>query len=170
MSKADSIQLPATVISKSEISQFLVREASLLDDQDFRAWNELFTVEGIYWIPSRRGQTDPLNEVSHMYEDSLLRDIRATRLERSAPSLQPMPVTSHLISNCAIDGFDEERRIATTRSRFIVTQYHRDDVAQFSGECIHKLIIGDSGNIKIEMKRVNLVNCEGMIGDILVCI
>jgi hypothetical protein len=41
----------------------------VLDTGQFEAWLKLFEPHGIYWIPSKPGQTDPLNVASSIYED-----------------------------------------------------------------------------------------------------
>lgn len=153
------------------ISDFLFHEADLLDNQEFQAWGNLFAKDGIYWIPASHGQEDPLNQVSHVYEDALLRDVRILRFgDANAHSLQPMPSSSHLLSNIRIENWDSTVGDVVVRSRFVMAQFHRDEVTQFFGEYVHTLSVQDQQNITIKMKRVNLVNCEGMIGDIVLYI
>ncbi len=51
------------------IEQFLYREASLLDQPDLDSWMQLYTEDGTYWMPAAENQPDPLNHISHIYDD-----------------------------------------------------------------------------------------------------
>jgi 3-phenylpropionate/cinnamic acid dioxygenase small subunit len=91
-----------------EIEQFLYLEARLMDEKRWDEWQALFTEEGEYWIPATRGQPDPLNHVSIIYEKSLLRAVRLKRYSHpNALSLQPMPYSVHTVSNVMLDAHDE---------------------------------------------------------------
>ena len=161
---------PNARVNHAMVEAFLYHEARLLDDQQFEQWGALFIEDGEYWIPATYGQPDALNHVSHMYEDAALREIHITRF--SAPnafSLQPMPHSTHIVSNVVIDAYDSTANLITCSSRFSMTQFHRDSVTQFFGECVHQLLI-QGEEFRIKQKRVNLVNCEGMLGDLVLYI
>jgi 3-phenylpropionate/cinnamic acid dioxygenase small subunit len=154
--------------SVAEVEAFLFEEADLLDRGDYGQWEALFTEDGEYWIPAAMGQSSPILEVSHAYEDRLLREIRIERFaDPSAPSLQPMPRSSHLISNVALRGYEAGTDLWKVRSRFLVSQLHRDCQSLFTGEYLHDLRFAD-GSFRIRRKRVNLVNCDAPLGDIVI--
>lgn len=142
------------------VSQFLFREARLLDDQEWDEWNALFSDEGVYWAPASPDQPDPLNHVSLIYEDDLLRKVRIARFKSPAAySLQPFPRTSHLVSNVMID--ETEGDTISAASRFVMTEYRRDKAVTFSGGYIHSLERAGS-SFKIRQKKATLVNCDGI--------
>ena len=86
-----------------EIELFVLREARLLDAGQFEEWLELYAPQGIYWMPSQAGQTDPLGVASIIYEDHAILAIRVQRLlEARALVLTPMPRTTHLVSNIEV--------------------------------------------------------------------
>src|SRR5437763_5988372 len=86
--------------TQRRIELFLFEEARLLDAGQFQEWLKLYEPQGIYWIPSQPGQTDPLNVASIVYEDHAILAIRVQRLlEARALVLTPMPHTTHLIGN-----------------------------------------------------------------------
>ena len=58
------------------IEAFLYREASYLDQPDLESWIQLFTDDGTYWMPAMQDQPDPLNHISHFYDDRVLMEIR----------------------------------------------------------------------------------------------
>ena len=86
--------------TKRRIEQFVFEEARLLDTGQFEAWLKLYEPQGIYWMPSQPGQTDPQNVASIIYEDHAILSIRVQRLlEARALVLTPMPRTTHIIGN-----------------------------------------------------------------------
>ncbi|MGG2041228.1 aromatic-ring-hydroxylating dioxygenase subunit beta [Burkholderia gladioli] len=46
------------------MEQFLYREARLLDTRAFDAWLELWTPDGMYWLPHEPGQASPHDHIS----------------------------------------------------------------------------------------------------------
>ena len=102
--------------TQRRIELFLFEEARLLDAGKFEAWLKLYEPQGIYWMPSQPGQTDPLNVASIVYEDHAILSIRVQRLlEARALVLTPMPRTTHLVSNIEAQE-SSERRIHRRRS------------------------------------------------------
>src|SRR5262245_26043059 len=67
--------------SDQQIIDFVIREARLIDQHRLDEWLDLFTDDGIYWMPLEWGQTDPRLTASLMYEDKLLLTIRIERLK-----------------------------------------------------------------------------------------
>ena len=149
------------MITRDAAEALLFHEAALLDDLRFEEWGALFTEDGEYWIPATIGQDDPYLNVSHIYEDKLLRQVRIERFrDPNAISLQPMVRSSHLVSNICV-GED-----GVVRSRFVMSQFHRDRQTLFTGGYEHELR-EEEGKLKIRRKRVNLVNCEAALPDIV---
>jgi 3-phenylpropionate/cinnamic acid dioxygenase small subunit len=149
------------------LSQLLYREAALLDARDWDGWSKLFTADGRYWIPAARGQVDAVNHVSLANDNALLREIRLDRLKNSdAASLQGMPNSSHLISNIMVAGTAESPARYTLHSQFVVAQYASWGTSTFHGGYVHELV-DEAGELRISLKRVDLVNVDGPLGDIL---
>lgn len=148
------------------IEQFLFLEARLMDEKRWDEWQALYVEDGEYWVPASRGQPDPLNHVSIMYEKSLLRAIRVKRYSHpNAQSLQPMPYSVHTVSNVMLDSYDEDAGILVVNSRFIMLEYRRDKIYTYGGAYSHKLV-SDAGSFKIKMKKVDLVNCDSVLDSI----
>ena len=151
-----------------QAEQFLFYEARLLDEQRLEEWNDLFTEDGAYWIPSLINQKCAVREVSHMYEKRMIREIRIRRHSApNAPSMSPTPRSSHMISSVLCEAGELESNVLVVSSRFIVHQFQRDQMTVFAGQCVHQLLEVDGG-LKIKEKRVNLINCDGMLGDLVV--
>ena len=62
--------------SLQEIESFLYLESSYLDKPDLDKWVDLFTEDGTYWMPASETQNDPLNHLSHIYDDRVKKEIR----------------------------------------------------------------------------------------------
>ncbi|MEK7265519.1 MAG: aromatic-ring-hydroxylating dioxygenase subunit beta [Pseudomonadota bacterium] len=147
--------------SHHRISQFLFHEARLLDEQRWAEWEKLFLDDGVYWAPATPDQPDPLNHVSIIYENQLLRKVRIARFQSpAAPSLQPFPRTAHLVSNVMIDEDDDGAGSIKVNSRFLMVEYRRGVQRFYGGAYAHDLALRD-GALRIRQKKVDLVNCEG---------
>jgi len=151
-----------------ELEQFLYREARLLDEQRWQEWSELFCKDGEYWLPATPGQPDPQNHLSLIYETDLLRAVRIKRYKHpNAFSLQPKPRSAHLVTNVALDAFEPATGNHVVHSKFIVLQYRREDQNVYGGTYIHHLKRID-GELKIALKKVELLNCDAPLDNILI--
>jgi benzoate/toluate 1,2-dioxygenase subunit beta len=146
--------------TRREIELFLLREAKLLDTGEFEAWLALYEPQGIYWMPSQPGQTDPKGVASIIYEDHAILAMRVQRLlEARALVLTPMPRTTHLISNIEVaeDGADAFKAEAA----FLCIEHQGEKQRLYSGRHTHHLVRGN-GSFRIALKHVALANCDGV--------
>ncbi len=142
------------------IELFLFEEARLLDTGQFEAWLKLYEPQGIYWMPSQPGQTDPLNVASIVYEDHAILSIRVQRLlEARALVLTPMPRTTHLLSN--IEAQKSSDGEFTADAAFICVEHQADRQRIYSGRHAYQLRCQDA-SFRIKMKRVALINSDGV--------
>lgn len=152
---------PADDATARAVSAFIYREARLLDEQRWRDWDALFTDDGVYWLPATPGQPDPVNHVSHIYEDARLREIRLRRYENPrAFSLQPMPRTLHMISNIEVE--DQGSTLAA-HAALLMIEYRQQAMAHYPGRVRYTLVRAGDG-FRMREKRVALINCDGPIG------
>ena len=144
--------------------QFLEHEARLLDEAKFDDWLALFTPAGWYWVPSEPNQADPHNTVSLIYDDRRLLETRIRRLASPRMySQEPRSRCSRLVANVSIEG--AEGRAVTVRSKFMMIEYRREQQTVFAGTAWHRLVQLDS-TIRIDWKRVDLVNCDAPLDGI----
>lgn len=143
-------------------AQFLYREAALLDDRSWEEWDAMFTDEGMYWVPLQHGQQDPLNHASIFYEDAIMRDVRRRRLNESrAWSQQPITRTARIIGNVQV--IAQDRASLKVRSTFQMTEWRKGrEQRQLAGHYTHDLVGETPGEWKIALKRVDLINCDGI--------
>jgi benzoate/toluate 1,2-dioxygenase subunit beta len=145
--------------TQRKIELFLFREARLLDAGEFDAWLKLYEPQGIYWIPSRPGQTDPLNVASIIYEDHAILSIRVQRLlEARALVLTPMPCTTHIVGNIEAEKTSDDE--FTARAAFICVEHQAEKQRIYSGRHTWRLS-GPGDFFRIALKRVDLLNSDG---------
>lgn len=142
------------------IQQFLYREAWLLDQLLYDDWLSLFADGGTYWIPAVRGQTDPLNVPSIIYENKDLLKMRVRRLadDRTYQSA-PRPYTTHIVGNVLIE--DQSQQNIVVHSSLMVHEFRDEQRRLFSGSCTHVLCNTPDG-MRIASKRIELTDCDGL--------
>lgn len=143
---------------QQQVTQFLYHEARLLDEHRWAEWLDLFTPDGLYWIPLVHGQTDHLNHASLFLEDTLLRSMRVRRLQQArAYSQQPETRTVHVTGNVALASREADG--CTVQSTFHLLEWRKDEQRSFGGRVRHTLL-RDGDGFRIRMKRIDLINCE----------
>lgn len=139
-----------------QIEQFLYHQSELLDGKHWAAYIDLFTHDGVYWMPATAQQTEWVDSPSIFAEDRRLMEIRMGRvMHPNAWSQAAQWGTSHLVGNVVIEsaGVDE----ISVRSRFQMVELRRDDLRHFAGTYRHKLRrFGD--DFRIVLQRVDLLN------------
>lgn len=170
MSAAVPKARPHSLPARETIERFLFHEARLLDEQRWDEWNALYLEDAAYWAPAAPDQPEPHNHVSLIYETGLLRAVRIKRYRHpNAFSLQPKPRSAHLVSNVMLDDFDEATGRCVVTSRFIMLQYRREKQDLFAGAYTHELVgAADAAGFKIASKRVDLLNCDAPLENILI--
>ena len=163
--EVQSVSVPLETYHR--LQQFLYHEARLLDERKWQEWLDLWTEDGMYWMPQSHDQTSPYDHISLLWENKLLRELRVRTLENPRNwAQQPVTRSSRIVSNIMIDGTDEEGNLVV-RSAFQMTDWRKGQQRHMAGTIIHKLVsVGDSWQIR--MKQVNLVNCSDVQNNIQV--
>ncbi len=152
------------------IEDFLYQEASFLDNPDLESWLELYTEDGVYWMPAIVDQVDALNHISLMYDDRVMMEIRKRNFVHPRAASKEYTVrASHIISNVRIKEMDEATGDCTVTSNFQCVSYYMDKQTLFAGTYVHELVKRPHG-YQIRHKRVNLINCDGVLGTIIIYI
>ena len=142
-----------------EVEQFLYRQSELLDTKQWQAWIDLFTDDGVYWVPA-----DPAHEhwdgVPAIFaEDKNLMNVRMRRvLHPDAWSQRPLWGTNHVVSNVVIEENSPNGDVVV-RSRFHMLELRRDDVRHFAGAYRHELKKTAEG-YRIQLQRVDMTNAQ----------
>ena len=154
------------VPSNQHLIDFVLHEVRLLDDLRFDDWLALFADDGRYWMPLERGQAERRLHCSLMDEDKLLLKVRIERLHGARTfSQQPGSRCHHLLQQPAIESRDDAVGVYVTRTAFHYVETRRDEQQLYAGWATHALV-GEAGALKIQLKRVDLVNCDAAFGNI----
>lgn len=159
-----------SAVKISEVTGFLYEEASCLDEGRLQDWMELYSDEGVYWMPASLAQTCPLTEISILYEDKLLMDIRRRNFGHTlAPSMEYPVRGSRLIGNVRIVDEASDGTSLQVKSGFHAQLYYREELTMFAGSYTHTLV-HEGGTLKIAQKRVDLINADGVQRNLLIYI
>ena len=149
-----------------ELVRFVYREARLLDEGRLEAWLDLFTEDGLYWVPLSPGQTDPDLHNSLACEDLLLLRLRVERLRSPrAFSQHPPSRGHHLLQTPEVETEDVAPGTHRLRTPFLYTESQGDTVHQFAATAFHTLVVQD-GRLRLRQKRVDLLNADAALPSI----
>ena len=141
------------------VEQFLYKQSELLDTKQWQAWIDLFTPDGIYWMPPDASYKTWEGQPAIFAEDKNLMTVRMNRvLHPDAWSQKPLWGTNHIVSNVVIDKKSSKENIFV-KSRFHMLELRRDDVRHFAGSYLHQLVKVKSG-YRIKLQRVDMTNAQ----------
>lgn len=148
-----------------EVETFLYRQAALLDARRWQDWIDLFTDDGVYWMPIAPEQTDWLGQPSIFAEDRLLMEVRMGRLQHpNAWSQAAMWGTNHLVGNVIVESVQGDT--VQVYSRFQSMELRRDTVRHFGGSYRHTLRRTPQG-LRVALQRVDLMNGQAAFDYVL---
>ena len=142
-----------------EIEQLLFRQAELLDTKQWQPWIDLFSEDGIYWMPPEPSYTTWDGTPAIFAEDKNLMTVRMKRvLHPDAWSQRPLWETNHVVSNVVVEKVAPNGDVHV-RSRFHMMELRRDDVRHFAGSYRHQLKKTKDG-YRIKLQRVDMTNAQ----------
>ncbi len=141
------------------VEALLYQEASFLDRPDLDRWIALYTEDAYYWIPATEDQVDPINHVSHIYDDRVMMEIRRRNfVHPRAASKDSLTRCSHLIGNITLKEQRADGVLLIESTQHVVVWY-RDEQRLYAFNALHELKPTGS-SFQIKSKRVNLINPE----------
>lgn len=140
------------------IEDALVREARLLDCQNYEAWIDLYADECIYWIPASWLAGNPGEAITLEFHDRRRLIDRITRLQTGvAYSQVPPSRTSRIIGRPEIWQWEDSTVLA--RAPFHLHEFRRGAQQMLSGWYGYALEKHDEA-WRIKVKQVNLLDCD----------
>ena len=141
-----------------QVEELLFHQAALLDNKAWSDVGQLFSDDGVYWMPSTPTQTDWRREPSIFAEDKLLMEVRASRLlHPNAWSQAAQWGTNHIVGNIVIEAVSMST--VEVYSRFQMMEMRRDDIRHFAGSYRHTLLKHGS-ELQIKLQRVDMTNAQ----------
>ena len=149
------------------IERLLYDEADCLDRADLDAWFELYTEDSDYWMPVSPDQTDPHSHISLFYDDHLMMEIRRRNFGHDFAASMEYPIRcSHIISNIRITNSDDTAVHCQVTSNFQTVVYYKDQNI-YAGKYTHDIVRRDERYL-IQHKRVDLINCDAELGNVVI--
>lgn len=152
--------------TEQELARFVRHEARLIDEKRYDEWYALFTEDGRYWVPASPGQPDPVQHNSLAYEDKLLLQLRIERLRSPrAYSQKPASRCLHVLQEPDMEKLDYEKGEFLLRTPFMYTETRGDDSQRYAATAWHMLLFQEN-EIRIKLKRVDILNCDAALPSI----
>jgi p-cumate 2,3-dioxygenase beta subunit len=146
-------------LTRTEIEDYLYREAELLDTWELDAWFALFADTLRYVVPCNdTPDGDPAQDLVLIDDDELRLRLRVERLNsRKAHREYPHSRTNHQIFNVRLDavegsGADAELPV---RASFTVWRFRNGKAVYYVGTHHYRLVVQD-GQLRIRSKRAVL--------------
>lgn len=143
----------------SALAELVYLEARLLDDADYDSWLALFAEQARYWVPLKgRLQTEDETYNAIADEDRLLLSMRVQRLRGArAHSQQPASQSQHVLQAPALVASEADAWVL--RTPFVYNECRGEASVTLYGHCLHHMV-REHGQLRIALKRVNLVNAH----------
>ncbi|MDR3664892.1 MAG: aromatic-ring-hydroxylating dioxygenase subunit beta [Mycobacterium sp.] len=145
------------------MEQFLYREARYADENDYDAWEALWTDDALYWVPADSGESDPDRQMSIIYDNrsrisTRLKQVRTGRRYAQAPPSH----LRRLISNIEFLGGrmnPEGSQDLEVGANFVVVEARPRGNHIWGGRAIYRLRHID-GELRLAYKKVQLVDAD----------
>ena len=144
-------------VQRSDVEDFLYREARLLDTARFEEWLDLFTDDALYWVPAGKDDIDPSQHVSIIHDDKAAMATRIKRLRSGfAFSQDPASRVHRLISNVEVTGPEEGSSIFEVNCMMLLVELARKRQTVHTARCEFTLDRSTT-TWRIRRKKVNLL-------------
>lgn len=141
-------------LTKPQIEEFLYLEAKLLDERNYSDWVDLFTEDGVYWVPAG-DEPSPNEAVALIYDNQSRLKERLVRMKSSRFwAQQPATSTCRIVGN--VTAVTQDGDEISVQSRLIMALQRGGDRNLLSGVCDYRLrVVG--GDVLIASKTVRLI-------------
>jgi len=155
-----------TALDETALINLVYREARLIDEKRFDEWYDLFAEDARYWMPLTRGQPDGETHTSLFYEDKLLLKVRIERLRHpNAFSQQQPSFCQHVLQRPSVEKADPATNLYIVRTPFIYVETQLDRQLVLAA-IAHHTLVSIGGELRIRMKKVDLLNCDAALPSI----
>lgn len=147
-----------------QVTQFLFLEARLQDNNEYDAWESLWTDDGVYWLPANGANTDPEREMSIIYDNRSRIGLRIRQFKTDRRFTQtPASQLSRILGNIELQEDDGSEITVACNSIIFETNIGGDVV--WGARCTYRLRRIDNG-FKLAFKKVILTNNNKAINTI----
>lgn len=150
--------------------RLVLHENRLLDQWRLEEWLELWSEDGIYWVPIGESDVDPRRTVSIIYDDySRLQD-RVYRLTHAGGhSQEPRSRTNHMLTNFEV-GSDPSTGTLEVQANLLIAEARRERQTLYPARVEYVLESAESPNgqvgLRIRHKKVVLLANDHPLGNL----
>jgi benzoate/toluate 1,2-dioxygenase beta subunit len=157
---AHLVDLP-TGFDRSEVEQFLYREARLADESQYDEWEALWTDDALYWVPVGGQGGDPRREMSVIYDNrnrisTRLKQLRTGRRYAQAPQSNLRRLISSIEFLGGVPNPDGAIDLEVG-ANFLVIESRARDTHLWGGRVTYRLR-RDDDTLRLVYKKVVLVD------------
>lgn len=148
-------------LNLQSVSEFMWREAELLDNRSYDEWLDLWEEDGLYIVPIEREADNYEDVLNFAYDDTQMRKMRVARLKsRFSMSATASSTTVRTTSRFVVkEQTDSE---ITIRAAQHLADYRRDKLQLIAAD-IEAVLRQTPGGLKYVKKIVRLANCDDAI-------
>lgn len=141
--------------------ELIWHEATLLDDKNYQAWQDLYTDDAKYVIPIDPFTEDFEASLNMIYDDKRMRALRVERMTQGfAPSAVAAARTARTLSRFTVVSADEHQ--VTLRSAQVLVAFKRGITTTLGADVTHTIQLADGGD-RIALKVIRLINSEDAV-------
>ena len=140
---------------------FIWAEADMLDHDDYTAWLDLWTPDGLYIVPIDPRETDYANSLNYAHDDAEMRRMRVERLTGGESiSTSPTPRTIRQVSRLRlVEGPADTDGAIKVRAAQFLTSFRKERLHHFAAE-LEFILVPDSESFRIRRKLVSMINSD----------
>jgi 3-phenylpropionate/cinnamic acid dioxygenase small subunit len=146
---------------RQEVEQFLYREARYADENDYDAWEALWTEDALYWVPAGGADINPVSEMSIIYDNrnriaTRLKQVRTGRRYAQAPpsNLRRLLTNIEFLGGRPNGGGDTDLEVG---ANFLVVESRARGNHLWGGRTTYR-IRRDGDGLRLAYKKVVLVD------------
>ena len=148
-------------LNLQSVSEFMWREAEMLDNRNYSEWLDLWEEDGLYIVPIEREAEDYADVLNFAYDDANMRKMRVARLtSRFSMSATSSSITVRTTSRFVLK--EQNNNEITIRAAQHLADYRRDKLQMIAADVEAVLRQTDNG-LKYVKKIVRLANSEDAI-------
>jgi benzoate/toluate 1,2-dioxygenase subunit beta len=148
-------------VGLAEVERFLYREARLADEHRYEEWEQLWSEDGVYWVPANGDQIDPTAQMSIIFDNRARIATRIKQFQTGKRHAQTPPSRlRRLLSN--IELLEESGHEVLVGSNFMLLESRERGTQIWGGRAEHRLRLID-GELRMSSKKVMLVDNDRAI-------
>ncbi|WP_299183265.1 aromatic-ring-hydroxylating dioxygenase subunit beta [uncultured Neptuniibacter sp.] len=148
----------------NRVRAFIDTEADMLDFEEYNAWLDLWTDNGVYVVPIDPKETDFANTLNYAYDKAEMRKLRVARLQSGeAVSTQTTEKTVRQLGRFRI--LAESDTHVEVRCSMYLSECRHGNLKTYPADVTYKLLKADD-EFRIDEKVIRLQNSDAYLSSI----